>query len=172
MIALGLNVMLGGLLICGLMMGLRLDRRLRDLRDSHAGFAKAVAELDQAAARTESSLAALRAGTEQARTDLAARIEQARLLTQRLDKLTLDAGRVLEEPLTLTRPLASGMRPAIERPAREPVIPRPVSAAAPSPGSSPRTSARSRVMVDDDLFETVRGLDRRAPLAAVRGGRS
>jgi ABC-type transporter Mla subunit MlaD len=171
MIALGLNVMLGGLLICGLMMGLRLDRRLRDLRDSHAGFAKAVAELDQAAVRTESSLAALRAGTEQARTDLAARIEQARLLTQRLDKLTLDAERVLEEPLTLNRPLASGMRPVIERPARASVVPRPTSAA-PSPEPSPRSSPRSRVMVDDDLFETARGLDRRAPLAAVRGGRS
>jgi len=169
MIALGLNVILGGLLICGLIMGLRLDRRLRDLRDGHAGFAKAVQELDQAAARTESSLAALRAGTEQARTDLAARIEQARLLTQRLDKLTLDAERVLEEPLTLTRPLAPERRPTSERAAREPVAPRPATAS--SADLRPQSSPRSRVRVDDDLFETGRGDRRVAPLAALRGGR-
>lgn len=171
MIALGLNVILGGLLICGLMMGLRLDRRLRDLRDSHSGFAKAVQELDQAAARTESSLAALRAGTEQARTDLAARIEQARLLTQRLDKLTLDAERVLEEPLTLTRPLGPERRPASERGLREPVALRPAPAMAPSADLRPQSSPRSRVRVDDDLFETIRGEGRAAPLSALRGGR-
>ncbi|MGZ6013180.1 MAG: hypothetical protein ACXWK0_15160 [Caulobacteraceae bacterium] len=64
MIAISLNLILGMLLCCALVLGVRLERKLRDLRDSHADFAKAVSELDQAAGRTESSLATLRAGTE------------------------------------------------------------------------------------------------------------
>jgi hypothetical protein len=161
MIALGLNCLLGLLLVCALVMGLRLDRRLRALRDSHADFAKAVQEMDQAALRTEASLAALRAGTEQARTDLASRIDQARLLTQRLDKLSADAGRALEP---------APARPA-PRPVAQPALLRAVPAApAPAPVAE-RPNPRSKVMVDDDLFEIGGGLDRRPPLAAVMGGR-
>jgi hypothetical protein len=171
MIALGLNFLLGMLLICGLMLGLRLDQRLRSLRDSHASFAKAVQELDQAAARTEASLAALRAGTEQARTELGARIDQARLLTQRLDRLTADGARMLEEPLALTRVVSSPASPTpVSKSAVEPVAPR-HSAADRTAGSRLQPNPRSRVMVDDDLFEGGGGLDRRAPLAAVMGGR-
>ena len=51
LIALGMNLMLAGLLAAALMMGFRLNGRLKHLRDSHDGFAKAVAELDVAAAR-------------------------------------------------------------------------------------------------------------------------
>ncbi len=51
-IALILNLLLGGLLVAALALGLRLDRRLRALRESQAGFIKAVNDLDQAAART------------------------------------------------------------------------------------------------------------------------
>ena len=75
MIALGLNFILGVMLFCGLIVGLRLERRLKALRNSHVDFAKAVSELDQAAVRTEDSLAKLRSGTEDARGELAARIE-------------------------------------------------------------------------------------------------
>jgi hypothetical protein len=157
MIALGLNCLLALLLLCGLVLGLRLDKRLRGLRDSHADFAKAVEEMDQAALRTEASLAALRAGTEQARTELASRIDQARLLTQRLDKLTADAARALE-----SAPLRSAA----------PAPTRPVSASAPPrPAPVLERAPRSRVKVDDDLFEIVAERDRRPPLAAVMGGR-
>ena len=45
-IAIGLNLMLAGLLAAALMMGFRLNGRLKALRESHEGFAKAVAELD------------------------------------------------------------------------------------------------------------------------------
>ena len=60
-IAIGLNLMLAGLLAAALMMGFRLNGRLKALRESHEGFAKAVAELDAAAARAEQGLADLRA---------------------------------------------------------------------------------------------------------------
>jgi len=171
MIALGLDVILVMLLMCGLLMGMRLDKRLRGLRESHAGFAKAVEELDQAAVRTEASLAALRAGAEQARTDLAARIDQARLLTQRLDKLNTDAERVLDKPLPL--PLTR----AAPRGAAEPVASRPAAEPRLQPQALAQPSLRSRVVVDDDLFDVGGGLDRRpreplmAPRVAAIGGR-
>jgi ABC-type transporter Mla subunit MlaD len=173
MIAIGLNIILGMLLVCGLMLGLRLDKRLRGLRDNHDSFAKAVQELDQAAARTESSLADLRAGTEAARTELAARIDQARLLAQRLEKLTADAERALEEPVGKPQPRANPLLTGWPRSNAEPAAPRLSaladrrSTAPPAPPADPR----SRVLVDDDLFDIGGGLDRRAPLAAVMGGR-
>lgn len=176
MIALGLNFILGVMLFCGLILGLRLEGRLRALRNSQADFAKAVSELDQAAVRTEDSLVKLRAGTEAARTELAARIDQARLLAQRLEKLTKDADRALSQPLVLNQPAPAPIaaapvatapvtprRPEV-RPAPEPRTPAEaryaairqtlseprVDAAKPEPAPSPR----SRAQVDDDLFET------------------
>ncbi len=86
LIALGMNLMLAGLLAAALMMGFRLNGRLKHLRDSHDGFAKAVAELDIAAARAEQGLADLRAATDEAADALADRIEKARALTARLDR--------------------------------------------------------------------------------------
>ena len=196
MIALGLNFILGIMLFCGLIVGLRLESRLKALRNSHADFAKAVSELDQAAVRTEDSLAQLRAGTEDARSELAARIDQARLLAQRLEKLTLEADRSLNQPLILDRPLAAAMaepapprqadarqagmrqadasRPDVRHAAMRQALsdPRPIA----RPDSAPR--ARSRAMVDDDLFAPAptpaptRQADERRPiLAAVAGGR-
>lgn len=85
-IAIGLNLLLAGLLAAALMMGYRLNLRLKALRDSHEGFAKAVAELDIAAARAEQGLADLRAATDEATDALADRIEKARALTARLDR--------------------------------------------------------------------------------------
>lgn len=198
MIALGLNFILGVMLFCGLVLGLRLEARLRALRSSHADFAKAVSELDQAAVRTEGSLAQLRAGTEAARTELAARIDQARLLAQRLEKLTKDADRALGQPLVLKQPAPA---PAPMTVAAAPVTPRqPDARAEREPRTAPEArfaairqalaqprpaaqreapmSPRSRAQVDDDLFETPsrRGdegaaQERRAPMAAMAGGR-
>jgi hypothetical protein len=85
-IAIGMNLMLAGLIIAALMLGLRLNARLKALRDSHEGFAKAVAELDAAAQRAEQGLADLRAATDEAQDALADRIEKARALTAKLDK--------------------------------------------------------------------------------------
>jgi hypothetical protein len=161
MISIGLNLILGVLLFCALILGLRLERRLRGLRDSHADFAKAVGELDQAAGRTEHSLAALRAGTETAKTEVASRIDQARIACQRLEKLVADADkaadRLAAQPLTLidrapppARPVQAPppapARSAIARP--EPEFARQAPPARPEP-VSPRSRAK---LLDDDLF--------------------
>ena len=164
MIAIGLNCILGFLLVCGLMMGMTLNKRLRGLRDSHASFAKAVQELDSAAFRTEASLADLRASTEQARTELSARIDQARLLTQRLDKLTMEAAQAIEQqPLALTQPLpplTARLTPRAERDVR------PLRPAAPVQREP--VNPRSKVMVDDDLFEVAGVTPRRTAMGGRR----
>ncbi|KQW70482.1 hypothetical protein ASE17_16460 [Phenylobacterium sp. Root77] len=85
-VAIGLNLMLAGLLAAALMMGYRLNARLKALRESHEGFARAVADLDAAAARAEQGLADLRAATDEAHDALADRIEKARVLTAKLDR--------------------------------------------------------------------------------------
>jgi hypothetical protein len=158
MIAIGLNLILGVLLFCALILGVRLERKLRGLRDSHADFAKAVNELDRAAGRTENSLADLRAGTETAKGEVASRIDQARVACQRLEKLVADADKAavrLSQPLALldrapppARPIqappAAPAPSAIARPGPE--FQRPAAAPEPAP-------ARSRAkLVDDDLF--------------------
>ncbi len=166
MIAIGLNLILGGLLFCALILGLRLERKLRGLKDSHADFAKAVGELDQAAGRTENSLASLRAGTETAKNEVASRIDQARVACQRLEKLVADADkaadRLAAQPLMLVdrapppaRPIQTPSAPApapsaIARPEPDYMWADDVTVGRPSPAPSP---SRSRAkLVDDDLF--------------------
>lgn len=153
MISIGLNLILGMLLTCALILGVRLEKRLRGLRQGHADFAKAVGELDQAANRTETSLAALRVGTEQAKTELTSRIDQARIACQRLEKLSAEAERIADRPLPLAHPAPLAATPsAFARPEPEalrpaaPIQTRPAPAPAPAP-------VRSRArLIDDDLF--------------------
>jgi hypothetical protein len=163
MISIGLNLILGVLLACALVLGLRLERKLRGLRDSHADFSKAVGELDRAAGRTETSLAALRAGTETAKSEVASRIDQARIACQRLEKLVADADkaatRLAAQPLALLDRAPPPARPvqapppapapsAIARP--EPELLRPAAPVQARPEPAP---SRSRAkLVDDDLF--------------------
>jgi len=167
MISIGLNLILGLLLTCALVLGLRLERRLRGLRQSHTDFAKAVGELDQAAARTESSLAALRAGTEESKDELVSRIDQARIACQRLEKLSADAERLANQPLALSQVLAPPPARPVERTAASALMPSPLvqaplgasafarpepealRRAAPAP-AAPRSRAK---MIDDDLFD-------------------
>lgn len=191
-IAIGMNLLLAGLLAAALGMGWRLNRRLRVLRDSHEGFTRAVADLDVAAQRAEQGLADLRAATDEATDLLADRIEKARVLAQKLEMLTARAAaapqsassaRVQEPDLELDRPLdpsrlgaligaarSAGLRPARPALRAEP----PPAMRAPSP--SPRDAApamreapllRSR-LADDDLFDEPVG---RMPISAMLGGR-
>jgi hypothetical protein len=165
MISIGLNLILGVLLFCALVLGLRLERKLRGLRDSHADFAKAVGELDRAAGRTESSLAALRAGTETAKSEVASRIDQARIACQRLEKLVADADkaatRLASQPLALLDRAPPPARPvqtppaapapsAIARPAPE--FERPAAPVQTRPAPEPAPSRSRAKLVDDDLF--------------------
>jgi hypothetical protein len=156
MISIGIDLILGVMLICALVLGVRLERRLTALKQSHLDFAKAVSELDQASVRTEQSLAALRSGSEAARTDLGARIDQARIACQRLEQLTAAAEKALHaQPLTLRQPLVAAT-PAPQLVAVEPM-----------PLRTVQPATRSRARVDDDLFDT--GSGREVRLTA--GGR-
>jgi hypothetical protein len=196
MISIGLNLILGVLLFCAMIMGARLERRLRTLRQGQLDFAKAVSELDQAAARTESGLASLRASSETARTELASRIDQARLACQRLEQLTADAEKAFNQPLPLSQALAQAAKasPSPASPARhdfahsalahsalaqsahvpsafarpEAILSRPVAAPV---QMRPAPPSRSRALVDDDLFDVGSALERRPSLAAMMGGR-
>ena len=105
-VAIGLNLLLAGLLLAALAMGFRLNGRLKALKDSHEGFARAVAELDAAAARAEQGLADLRAATDEATDELADRIEKARALTAKLDR---------QLQASAEAPVAAGPSPAALR---------------------------------------------------------
>ena len=86
-IGIGLNLLLAGLLVAALAVGLRLNRRLRVLRDSQDGFASAVQALNIAAARAEQGLADLRAAMDEANDTLGDRIEKGRALANRLERM-------------------------------------------------------------------------------------
>jgi hypothetical protein len=161
-VAIALNLLLAGLLAVALVMGWRLNRRLAVLRESHEGFAKAVADLDVAAQRAEQGLADLRAATDEAVDLLADRIEKARELSQKLDRQmthapasqTAPARKVaaasereaeleLRQPLDMSRlgALLGGVQTVRARPAPPPAPRR-------EPAPAPRTRAP-----DDDLFD-------------------
>ena len=85
-VAIIMNLILSGLLLAALAFGWRLERRLKALKDSHDSFARAVADLDTAAARAEQGLADLRAATDEAAETLSDRIEAAKALSVRLER--------------------------------------------------------------------------------------
>jgi Domain of unknown function (DUF6468) len=91
MIVIGLDLLLAALLLAAVMMGWRLNGRLGALRASQLDFAKAVMELDAAAARAETGLTALRSAAEEAHDSLLARIDTARALATRLEKAEASA---------------------------------------------------------------------------------
>lgn len=166
LIAFSMNALLAVLLIAALAFGWRLERRLKALRDSHEGFAKAVKDLDQAAARAEQGLADLRAATDEAAETLAVRIERAQALAAQLDerisrpvpapRLEREAApaRRAREPeaapeLGERRLKAEDFERLLERESRLPPAARPTLGAP----AAPRETPRSRARVDDDLFD-------------------
>ncbi len=175
-----LNLLLAAMLGLTLWVGWRLNRRLTALRDGQAQFAAAVADLDRAAARAERGLAELRAAGDETLELLSGRIEKGRELASKLERLN-DAARAtldrVPEPPAPTAPVKAVLPAAIAalqkvwspKPAAEPSVEE-AEAAAESlvlklskaealdePGVAqfaPRASAKSRTIVDDDLFET------------------
>jgi len=86
MIAMVMDAALMLLLVLAVGFGLRLDRRLKALREGQAAFAGAVTDLNQAAARAEAALGSLRAAGQE--TDLLHdRIVRARELKGELERL-------------------------------------------------------------------------------------
>jgi hypothetical protein len=98
-VVLALDLLLVSLLVLTLVLGVRLNGRLKGLKQSHAGFERAVAELNQAAARAEAGLAALRETSAEAHDALLERIDTARALTTRLERATFQAERAAEAVL-------------------------------------------------------------------------
>lgn len=163
-IALGMDLLLAVLLLLALGFGVRLDRRLRLLREGQRDFAGAVADLDRAAQRAERGLAELRAATEETVDLLAGRIEKARELAARLETMTAEAARPIARA-----PAAPPASPRTARPTVRDLPPERAEAAAedlvlrlterlpqtsPPARLEPRASARSRASVDDDLFDS------------------
>lgn len=114
-IALIMNGLLGVLLIGALLVGWRLERRLKALRASHESFTEALGDLDRAATRAEQGLADLRAATDAAGESLAGRIERAGALAGRLEKLTADAASAERRLLLTPHPPAPNRDAAIQR---------------------------------------------------------
>ena len=160
-VAAGLDGLLVLLLLLALGLGLQLNRRLKALREGQAGFAAAVIELNQAAARAEAGLQALKTASESAHDDLLARIETARGLVGRLERAGADAHRVLD---TLPGPAApagrtaaaggsgGGSLAAIAALAEGRFVERDVTASQPRAPPPPRRSARAAF--DEELFES------------------
>lgn len=158
-IAIALDGLLAALLVLALIVGVRLNKRLKFLRESQAGFAQAVLELNQAAARADAGLASLRAASEEAHDSLLARIETARSLSTKLERLNAQAERALQP---------APPPPAFAAPSPEPSARRSLDAFAAllsqrgEPAPPPAQPAASRAApesrrrlpaVEDDLFE-------------------
>ena len=81
-----MDVLLIALILAAIGFGMRLEKKLKALREGQEGFAKAVSELNVAAGRAESAMAELRAAGEE--TDLLhERIVAARTLKAELEAL-------------------------------------------------------------------------------------
>ena len=159
--AIALNGLLAILLLIALAFGVRLERRLKALRDSHEGFAKAVADLDRAAMRAEQGLADLRAATDEAADSLSDRIAKAQALAAQLDER-------LNRPIVTPPPAASGRAAVEQRLAAEPRATEPRAASprpmrAPEPEPSPETQRRLRAEDFEKLLERESRIPRDAP---------
>jgi len=178
LVGLALNLLLACLLLAALNTGWRLNRRLKALRDSHDGFAAAVADLNSAASRAEQGLADLRAATDEAVDILGDRIEKGRTLAARLERLSEHAATLQRQPPvaapvqvpaaeplvhSFDDPVAERRLSALLAAAREMRAARPTSAMRPQgldptrfdpPRFDPRPAPRFRRNADeDDLFD-------------------
>lgn len=115
MIGLVMDAALMLLLVCAIAFGVRLERRLKVLREGQLAFAGAVTELNEAAGRAEAALASLRAAGQE--TDLLHdRIVRARELKGELERLIARGGDLPERRPAVVPPAA----PRVERPAPAP----------------------------------------------------
>lgn len=145
------------LLLAALMYGLRLEKKLKALREGQAGFAQAVSELNVAAGKAQAALADLRAASEE--TDLLhERIVAARTLKTELEGL-IAKGRAAPAPApqpTAPQPTESPARLLQALAARR--FEEAQAEPAPAPAPAPRPAARPAFRTpEDDLFEPVRG---------------
>ncbi len=116
MIGTVLDAVLMLLLVSAIAYGVRLDRRLKAVKEGQAAFAGAIAELNTAAGRAESALKTLRdAGQE---TDLLHdRIVKARALKQELEALIAHEGREVRTAVAARPEPVAGEAPRAAAPA-------------------------------------------------------
>jgi hypothetical protein len=172
-----LQTLFSVLVIAALAYGVRLNRKLVELRDGQAAFAKAVGELDGAASRAQAALETLRASTDTAQSELADRIDEARMLAGRLEVAAADAATALKRLEAAPHP-----RPLHPEPAREAIVPEDVrrepiiiqralaraAEAAEAPVPAPIESSSARLK---RVAELLRAADAEpAPVARRRAG--
>lgn len=151
LVALSLNLFLAALLLAALAYGIRLDRRLRAVRDGQLAFGKAVAELDSAAEKARAGLAELREAMDESTDLLGGRINRAREAADRLEKLLNKSER--SAPATVEAPRNGGGLDALLADLQ----------AAEAPAAVRNLSPRERPAksfapsFDEDLFEDVGG---------------
>ncbi|MEY4249261.1 MAG: hypothetical protein RJA87_894 [Pseudomonadota bacterium] len=140
-----LNVLLAVLLMAALLVGWRLERRLKELRQSHLGFAKAVQELDVAALRAQAGLDQLRIAADEAGDVLGDRLIRAREMSEKLQSMISIAQKVSQE-----------RRPVPEPPVRVRARSQPdtlqLSPADRVPAAPAPRSRMPLMEMDDDLF--------------------
>lgn len=142
---LSLELLLAALLVATLVFGFKLERKLRALRESQAGFMKALSELDGAAARTENGLEMLRQATDEARGALVPRIEAAQSAAARLEQLTSEAELAAKRAESAAESVQASARTlAGVMPSARAACPEPVRAAPPAPLPAPEAAPRLR----------------------------
>ncbi len=149
MIGMLMDAVLMLLLVGAIAFGIRLERRLKVLRDGQLAFAGAVTELNQAAGRAEAALASLRASGQE--TDLLHdRIVRAREVKAELEKLIARAGDRLLPPLHGEGSSRSEQGGAVLDPARSHSNPTraPASPSPSLPKKGRETTAREPAPVD------------------------
>jgi hypothetical protein len=167
LVGLALNLVLAILLVAAMMIGLRLERRLKTVREGQLAFAKAVAELDAAAVKAREGLSELRAATDESTDLLGGRIVRAREAAERLETLVRRAEAMpapaLAQPAAQVQPESQpqthmgpegGLSALLERLKQAEIHPAPAPRAAPAAERPVRTP---RPSVDDDLFEDFGG---------------
>jgi hypothetical protein len=160
MIGVIMDALLMLLLACALAYGVRLDKKLKSLRDGQLAFAGAVNELNMAASRAEAALASLRASGQE--TDLLHdRIVKARAVKAELEALIARSGRDVDAPVP-AKPSAV-IEPIRPQPQAQPTtggllsaeqVERftPVLQALAANQSAKQSLNRARRSLDDDLF--------------------
>jgi hypothetical protein len=165
-VVLALDLLLASLLVLTLVLGVRLNGRLKGLKQSHAGFEKAVAELNQAAARAEAGLAALRETSAEAHDALLARIDTARSLVTRLERANFQAEKAAEAVVRAKAELPSVAASRADAAVSRLAMSGPPAPSAPAPAASmPNALATIAALVGDGPAAG------RAPVRRRRAGR-
>ncbi len=174
-VAFCLDLILASLLLAALLVGFRLDRKFKALKESQSGFVDAVADLNASLVKAQDSLAALKSAAAIAEVAISDRIQDAKGITARLDQNAKAAAAASEKLERLLERYPSTATPTRER---EPILrdggsdpmslrdriaaglpshrPLPREALSrPTPAPATRETVGRKSASDDDLFELI-----------------